>query len=456
MNGDTPPSRQLGATEAQPDAPVVHDVDVSRPHPEVATLLDRLGNTPLRRALTPGAGLDVNMLVAHETQRGNAVRLLVVEQADRPVAAALVRINRRPVGASVTLAGADVVDRLAFAVIGSQNESDESDQSDESGANARAAVEALADAVWNVTRRHRGARLVLPQLRDDDPVVAELARRCPVSERLDDDPVPLLEWHDDSKWASKKTRNKYRAGLRRLEASDLDWSLERLTEPESVERALPATLALRSERELALGRADSFAESAVRDLHLARVRALLPSRDAQLWRLTIDGTLVAYAVLGRDGERVEFLDSRIRPGYETYAPGMVLFGAMTYTWFHHGFDGPDGDVREIATPDGVAQAGEGVVGADDADVRQVRTVDFGRGMNDFKRQFHTRDEPRISFTAWPTERTRAAWRLTAAASEAVRTPLRRARDRSPLAAELARRARTVQMRRKASQGESRG
>lgn len=440
MNDDTDPTRQLGAAEAADHALVVHDVDAARLHDEAATLIDRVGNTPALRALTPGAGLDLPMLVTYEAQCGNAVRLLVVERAGNPVAAALVRVTRRPVGTSVTLAGADVVDRLALAV---------ADPHDEH------AVDALADAVWSVARRHRGARLVLPQLPQDDPVVAALMRRCPISERVDDDPVPLLEWQDDSTWASKKTRNKYRAGLRRLEASGLEWSIERLSDPAAIDAALPATLALRSERELALGRADSFAASAVRDLHLARVHALTPGRDAQLWRLMIDGVLVAYAVLGREGERVDFLDSRIRPGYEAYAPGMVLFGAMTYTWFHHGFDGPDGDVRESATPDGVARPGAGIVGSDDAPGR-VRTVDFGRGMNDFKRQFHTRDEPRIVFTAWRTERGRAAWRLAATASQGARTPLRMARDRSPLAADLARRARAVQMRRRASQGDGRG
>lgn len=439
MSDDTHPTRELGAAEAADHVLAVHDVDAARPHDEAATLLDRMGNTPLLRALTPGAGLDLPTLVTYETQRGNAVRLLVVERAAQPVAAALVRVTRRPVGTNVTLAGADVVDRLAFAM---------ADRDDEP------AAKALADAVWDVARSPRGARLVLPQLPQDDPVVAELTRRCLVSERVDDDPVPLLEWQDDSTWASKKTRNKYRAGLRRLEASGLEWSIERLSEPAAIDAALPATLALRTERELALGRADSFAGGAVRDLHLARVHALTPGRDAQLWRLTIDGTLVAYAVLGREGERVDFLDSRIRPGYEAYAPGMVLFGAMTYTWFHHGFDGADGDVRENATPDGVARPGAGIVGSDAPG--QVRTVDFGRGMNDFKRQFHTRDEPRIVFTAWRNERTRAAWRLAATASETARTPLRVARDRSPLAADLARRARAVQMRRKASEGDSRG
>lgn len=418
---------------------------VLRDPSDASATLTSLPCTAITNELAPGAGLDAALLAEYELRRGRSVRLVTVERDGAVAGAALLTVPKgRPIGArTATIAGSDIFDRAGLPVDSSSDE----------------VAHALAQALLEETRTCGASRFHVEQLPADDPVVNALTSAAVACERSEADPIPLVRWTSEVPWAGKKTRNKYRGALRKLDAAGVEWRVETLTDEESILAAMPGTLELRTERELALGRADAFADASVRDLHLARVSALASKGDAELWRLFINGTLTAFAVAGYVDGRTEMLDSRIRPGFEEHAPGMVLFGAMTHTWFYDGFTGTAPGRRVVVeTGEGQRRAETSRRGPSLDVAKPVTIVDFGRGTSNFKRQFHTEDEQTVSFTAWPSTAARLGWTLAEAAGEAARRPARLARRRLPMADKAFRRIRERQTdaRRRRSRGGEHG
>lgn len=273
------------------------------------------------------------------------------------------------------------------------------------------AAATLALGVATFVRRHRFWRLRLDQVSSDDPALAPLVRCLPHLRAEAGDPIPLTRWSHErpsGRWASKKTRSKHRTACRRLDEGGHAWSVRRLRDAGEIRAALPSTLEVRSARERQLARRDALADAAGRR-HLQRVGDLADAGNAELWLLTLDGTLVTYAVAGCDGGRRVLVDSRMRPGYELHSPGLVLFGHMFAAWYE-----------------------------DDA----VEVVDFGRGINDFKRGLRTEVEERLTVRAWSNAALEAADGGRSAADTRLRAGARALRDRSPLVAGAVRHWRT--------------
>lgn len=286
------------------------------------------------------------------------------------------------------------------------------------------AAEELAGQVVRLLDHAPLWRLDLEQLQPGNPVLAHLetvlASRGPVAVGAGD-VLPEVRWsggRPSEGWSRKKTRQKVRQAARRLDESGRPWNLERLLDPDAVRAALPATLALREEREVALGRADDLADPRRRELHTALVERHLERGAVELWQLTVSGELVMYAIAVADGENGEvrrLVDSRMRPGAEELSAGILLFGRMLQAWYADG---------------------------------RVEVVDLGRGLNDFKRQIHTGDRPTAHLRAWSHPALARAEDVTRAGAETLRMRLRHVRDSSSAAAATVRTMRRLQNRRR--------
>lgn len=271
-------------------------------------------------------------------------------------AAALVEVSRRrtPLGsvARVRLAGHGVLDQQRLASL------------DEDAADRLA--EGLAglvadDLAWSID---------LEQLPADDPAAAALRRRFAHSRTVTGDPAPQLDWpaeRDERSWARKKARQNARRAERDADAAGLPWSVDVVRDHQALLAALPESLEVRRERELALSRVDLLADPAEAAAHHALVEALAARGVLELWRLRQDGRLVCYLLAAHDGDRVRLLDSRIRPGSEQLAPSSILFARALQDWH--------------ADPD-------------------ITGVDFGRGRTPFKEKLRTRDDETEHLRLW--------------------------------------------------------
>ncbi|QNK53917.1 GNAT family N-acetyltransferase [Dermacoccus sp. PAMC28757] len=365
---------------------------------------DELGYTSLSddvdavlRSEAPVTHLPIDELAKQARARHADLVVIVVgrqgeESFPRPLGFAL--LERRPASpwrpVDIRLAGEGKLDRQSFHLVEPE------------------VAATLALGVATFVRRHRVWRLHLDQVSPNDPTLAYLVRCLPRLRAQAGDPIPLLRWPDErrpGRWASKKTRAKHRTACRRLDESGSAWRVHRLRNAGEIRAALPRTLEVRAARERQLARRDAFADAAGQR-HVQRVLDLATEGNAEVWLLTLDGTLVTYVVVGCDDGKRVLVDSRMRPGYERRSPGLVLFGHMLATWY-----------------------------VDDA----VRVVDFGRGINDFKRGLRNEVEERLCVRAWSNPALEYADRGRHVADARLRACARSVRDRSPLVAGVVRR-----------------
>ena len=316
--------------------------------------------------------------------------VLVEDETGAPVGAALleVRVRRIPVGsfASARLAGHATLDHQRLVAL-----------DDES-------ARALAGGIHDLLAEHTAWRCELELLPVGDPVVAELAGLSPFAQTTADDPTPQVIWpteRTERTWAAKKTRQRTRTAQRRADESGRDWSVTRATEASEVLAALPATLDLRLERELELGRSDSLADTRQRAAHVELCESLATRRVLELWQLHVDGALGAYLLAARDGDMIRLVDGRIHPEAEDLSPGVILHGQALQAWH--------------ADP-------------------SITGVDLGRGLTNFKRSLRTQDIDSEATVLWSHPALARLEHQRAAAVEGARSALRAAREHSPAVA----------------------
>lgn len=332
---------------------------------------------------------------------GHEPRLVVTDQDGTAVAAALLEDVRhrtwRPGPHTVRLAGHGHADRLDLP------------------ADSSAAAEALAEGILAHAQKWPQWRLQFEQLPRDCRVAQALSSRWPWVADQDGDAIPVLTWpseRDGGPWATKKTRNKYRGAIRKLEAVTDDWNVERLHNAADIEASLPATLALRSRREAHQQRPDAFSRPEMTRAYVDRVGAAAAAGQCETWLLFAEGQLIAYAVAVLQGRTAHLVDSRIHPGHASCSPGMILFGSMLTAWYAE--DGLD-------------------------------HVDFGRGINSFKKAFRNHEEPRARLEAWSSSRLRSRDALLESLDHVVRGALRAAKARQGRAGRLIFAVRRVQL-----------
>lgn len=273
---------------------------------------------------------------------------------------------------------------------------------------------ALASAIADLLRGHRGFRARLDQVPASDLAVTYLAASGLSAEVSAAAPVPVTRWpsgRTEAGWARKKTRHATRLAGRRATEAGLAWEIDRLTRPTDITDALPETLQVRRARELAQGRRDHLARRDLGALHHALVRAESERGRLELWRLRVGGRLECYLVAVRDGDAIRLLDSRMRPDAAIEHPGTILFGQAMQTW--HADPG-------------------------------ISTIDFGRGLTDFKRGLRTEDIATTGLTLWSDRRVADAHRRAAWGAESARRRARALRARSPWVASRLRSARRLQ------------
>lgn len=276
------------------------------------------------------------------------------------------------------------------------------------------AADRLAAAILERLDQARAWRLELEQLPAGDPVARAFARRHRVTRIETGDPLPRVVWPDErteTTWAGKKTRQKARRTAALADERGQRWEVTRLADRDEILAALPATLALRTERELDLDRADDLARDELARLHEELVATFAGEGRAELWQLHVDGELEIYLLAVRDGDAMRMLDSRMRPAPRTSQPGMLLFSHALRTWH--------------ADP-------------------SVREVDLGRGRNDFKRQIRTDERETERLLAWSHPAVAALDTGAHDLAETARAGMRRLRDRSELAHRAVRAGRRAQ------------
>lgn len=368
--------------------------DLSALEPSVTRLHD-LAAVPLRT--------HVRELGPWTRTTGQPARAVVVwDSSGEPLACAVldVRVTRTPFGsgARVRLAGHDTLDHQRLVAL------------------HEGAAQALADGISGLLDRHRWWRCELELLPAGDPVAHALTSTAPWARTRADDPVPYVRWtrRDGERWAPKKARQKLRHAQRSAEETGRT-TVTRLEGPQVLD-ALPATLDLRRERELALGRADALADPRERQAHVELVENLAARDCVELWQLHLDGALVAYLLAARDGACVRLLDGRMHPGHEAIAPGMILHGHALQAWY-----------------------------ADPA----IEQVDLGRGLNNFKRSLRTDDIETECTVLWSHAGLARADGRVVSVLDSLRSLVRAARDSSPAIARGVRAARLAQIRTRA-------
>ena len=283
-------------------------------------------------------------------------------------------------------------------------------------------VAALAYALrWWLAQR-RAWRLQFEQLLAQDDSLSPVYDAVPNAQWSQGDPVPILEWQEGAhsrNWARKKARANERRAQAQLQRTATAWHVVCLTDPGEISRLLPTLADLRARRELALNRPDVFADPHLRRGHEELIVQLAHAGKAEVWTLTIAGTLAGYAVAGRVDGTQYLLDSRIDPASAAHEPGTLLFAQMLRTWH--------------AQP-------------------AISRVDFGRGASTFKRRWQTTQEERYTLVGWSSlwvRRIEEHWTLVTGRARRV---LRQARDRSSLAYSGVRVARQIQARCQRSRG----
>lgn len=370
------------ATAHAPTPPTVRTGDLAELGEPVARLHD-LAGVPLRTHAR-------DLLAWARTVGQHVTVVLVEDETGAPVAAALleVRVRRIPVGsfAAARLAGHATLDHQRLVALDDE------------------AARALAGGIHDLLAEHTAWRCELELLPVGDPVVAELARLSPFAQTTADDPTPQVIWpteRTERTWAAKKTRQRTRTAQRRADESGRDWSVTRATEASEVLAALPATLDLRLERELELGRSDSLADTRQRAAHVELSESLAARGVLELWQLHVDGMLGAYLLAARDGDIIRLVDGRIHPDAEDLSPGVILHGHALQAWH-----------------------------ADPA----ITGVDLGRGLTNFKRSLRTQDIDSEATVLWSHLALARLEQQRTAVAEGARSALRDARDRSPVVA----------------------
>lgn len=231
--------------------------------------------------------------------------VIVVREGDRPVGVAALAVTSRRGAQRVEILGGDQNDYAQFYC------------DDE-----RAAMTvAGAVAAWLHDQGRWSLRF--EQLAEDDPVLAELRRLLPGATVEPGPPMPQIRGLGTDYRISKNRRGQERQATNRITGDGRAWEKIVVADEDSLERWLPAVIALRRRRDHASGRRSHLDDVARLAFYEAVVRDFVTRGRAVINLLTVDGAVAGYHLTMLDGDTHRMLDGRVADELQRYRGGMV-------------------------------------------------------------------------------------------------------------------------------------
>nr|WP_246304618.1 GNAT family N-acetyltransferase [Nocardioides thalensis] len=122
---------------------------------------------------------------------------------------------------------------------------------------------------------------------------------------------------------SKNRRGQVRQATNRITADGHTWERVVVDDRDSLERWLPAVIALRRRRDHAAGRRSHLDDDARLSFYEAVVRDFVTRGRAVIYLLTVDGAVAGYHLTMLDGDTYRMLDGRVADELQRYRGGMV-------------------------------------------------------------------------------------------------------------------------------------
>lgn len=231
--------------------------------------------------------------------------LVVVREGDDPVGVAALSVTQRRGARRVETLGGDQNDYAQFYC-----------------ADERAAS-ALADAIadWLGTLGRWSLRL--EQLAADDPVLAVLRALVPDAIVEPGPPMPQIHGIGTDYRISRNRRGQARQATNRITGDGRTWEKVVIDDEDSLDRWLPAVIALRRRRDHASGRRSHLDDAARLTFYEAVVRDFVTRGRAVIYLLVVDGAVAGYHLTMLDGDTHRMLDGRVADELQRYRGGMV-------------------------------------------------------------------------------------------------------------------------------------
>lgn len=231
--------------------------------------------------------------------------LLVVREGGEPVGVATLCVTSRRGARRVEMLGGDQNDYAQFYCAD------------------RRAAGALAAAVAAWLRELGRWSLRFEQLAADDPALAALRRLVPGGSVEPGPPMPQIRGIGTDYRISKNRRSQARQAVNRIAADGRTWERVVVDDLASVERWLPAVIALRRRRDHASGRRSHLDDEARLAFYAAVVRDFVARGRAVVYLLAVDGAVAGYHLTMLDRDAYRMLDGRVADELQRYRGGMV-------------------------------------------------------------------------------------------------------------------------------------
>lgn len=192
--------------------------------------------------------------------------------------------------------------------------------------NAAAAEELAAGVAAGLRALRRPWDLRVEQLPPQCAVANALAQRLPLAVREDGDGLPRVDLDPGGDWrrhSSKNARQSERTARNKLAALGVGVDERWTTDPDEIERALPALLEVHRARDLALGRRPDHDDPRALAFYTSVVRVHARAGQVELLQLLLDGQLAAYTLGFRDGRSFAVWDARLSPDAAQFSAGRL-------------------------------------------------------------------------------------------------------------------------------------